>query len=157
MRWHLFVQELSAALLPPSLTEGAAEKLTSFPCRRTKTGTARIPPTVKLACVEKRRKTDGSGYCQLFGVVESEGWDWSDLSKQRTRWRHRPWTVKAGIPKLSSPNAVTHLRDVSSTSALAMPKTGYYSSRLTCVPSPSPPCSQLSSQTSLGADREQKG
>lgn len=58
MRWHLLVQELSAALQPPSLAEGAAKKLTSFPCSRRKMGTTRIPPTVEIdMCLEEEEET----------------------------------------------------------------------------------------------------
>lgn len=131
MRWHLLVLELSAALQPPFFAEGPAQRLTSFSWSRTKkkqkkTGTTKIPPTLKLTRVWKRMgKTDGSGYRQLFGVVERQGWDWSVSARQRTRGStiRELWTQEFQNPPREMPSRTSLWRF--KPVCVAMPETGY--------------------------------
>lgn len=115
MRWHLLVQELSAALQPPFFAEGPAQRLTSFSWSRTKKNK------------KKNRHHQNSSNIKIDTCLEEEG----ENRRQRISsavWRcgktrvglkcfsqaadsrkHHPWTVNAGIPKPSSRNAFTHL------------------------------------------------
>lgn len=129
MRWHLFVQELSAALQPPSLAEGAAEKVDIISMQQSKSGHHQNSSNSKIdMCLEEeeeniRQRTlsavwrCGKRRVGLKCFIPAEG---TIHELRRQEFQNFP----REMPSLK-------LRDVSSASALAMPKTGYYFSRLT--------------------------